>query len=286
MKLGINPRELCKGQAGEPERDIKTVMSACRAAGFEQFDYMADLTRENWQCEAKELRLWLDGEGLAVHQSHMPFFRYTGGGTEKFSQAVPAAVEAASLLGSRYLVVHADEVTPRGEHYCLSDMLQLQLEYLAPLVERAKKAGLCVAVENLFEDGFGNVVDGRSRFCSRTEEILAVIEAFDDPAVGCCWDFGHARVSYKDEQPEELQKIGAHLMCTHLHDNYGYDDTHLPPFIGTADWEAIMRVLENINYDGVLSLEYVYGRLPDAMLADFLDFSAKIGNTLISMAGK
>ncbi|MDX9978609.1 MAG: TIM barrel protein, partial [Lentisphaeria bacterium] len=194
MELGINPGYVRK-QRGNPQgRPMEEALLLCRNAGFTQLDYLSELG-DDWEQIAHRRREEIDRRGLVVHQSHCPFFRYQKDGAGRFAEVAPRAVRAAAILGAQFLVVHADEyrVTDRFDE---SEILTATYDYLAPVVELAKQSGIRIAVENLFEDGSGPQVNGRSRYTSTVEEVLAVIDRFNDPVVGCCWDFGHGRCSY------------------------------------------------------------------------------------------
>lgn len=144
--------------------------------------------------------------------------------------------------------------------------MEYTYDYLAPEVEFAKKHGMKVAVENLFEDlpsGY-KYFDGKSRFTSRVGDIIAAIERFNDPDVVCCWDFGHGEVSYGyDREASALEKVAKYVGCTHVHDNNAGHDLHMLPFTGRIDWKRDMDILAKAGYDGVLSIELVYDRFPD-----------------------
>jgi len=282
MELGINLGYV-RRQRGNPQgRTFLAALQLCRDAGFAHLDYLSELS-DDWERIAHQRRQELDSLGLVVHQAHCPFFRYQEDGTARFAQLAPRAVRAAAILGAQYLVVHADEyrVTDRFD---AGEILTATYGYLAPVVDLAKQHHVRVAVENLFEDGHGPQVNGRSRYTATVEEVLAVIDRFNDPDVGCCWDFGHARCSYGDRQLDALRQIGPHLFCTHLHDNYYNKDLHLPPFFGSTDWEAHMRYLRDSAYCGNLTYEFVYGAIPDALLPAYLRIAYQTGQHLLSMA--
>ena len=38
------------------------------------------------------------------------------------------------------------------------------------------------------------------------------------------------------------------IIFTHLHDGFGKSDDHLPPGIGTFNWEAILQALKRTGY--------------------------------------
>ena len=75
------------------------------------------------------------------------------------------------------------------------------------------------------------------------------------------FDIGHAHLAELPEE-ERIEKSFAPLRelvsSAHLHDNHGDKDEHLPPFDGTIDWPAAIKLLKsapNANLPLVLELK-------------------------------
>lgn len=67
-----------------------------------------------------------------------------------------------------------------------------------------------------------------------------------------CFDAGHANL--QEGVAAALEAMGDLVVTTHVHDNHGEKDEHLPPFAGTVDWNAAARGL-NHNLPLVLKLK-------------------------------
>ena len=267
---------------GEKLRDIGSASEICSAAGFEYVDYSPDFKSDDWEERARCDRDILDRAGISVEQTHAPFNRYRQHDDAIFPTYCRRLFEASKILGAKYVVVHADEYRV-FDHYDEKEILDFTYDYLAPHVEYAEKNGLIVAVENVFEDNSSRyaIIDGKSRYTSRVEELEAVIERFDSPSVRCCWDFGHAKCQYgKDKMADALEKVAKYVVCTHVHDNYYDKDLHLVPFLGDTDWDKNIHLLKNAKYDGKLSFELVYGEIQDDNAADFMRFVYSTGKKL------
>ena len=135
----------------------------------------------------------------------------------------------------------------------LEKMRELALESVEKLLPEAEKAGIVLAVENSFE------------MSNATDEVLWILNHFDSPFLGCCFDVGHANYmapardgkpknysKYQVEQawrgnlieePAALEKLHSHIVTCHIHDNSGVGDDHDLPGRGTVDWEAVMPKL-------------------------------------------
>lgn len=267
--------------AGRP-LDVFSAASACRAAGFEYFDYSPDFLSDDWEARAHRDKEIFDGLGVSVEQTHAPFNRYGQFDEKMFPTYYKRLFEASKILGAKYVVVHADEYRTK-DRYDADEILDYECRRLTPYVEFAKENGMTVAVENVFEDKIARSpqIDGKSRFTARIDELLAVIERFSSPTVRCCWDFGHAKCAFgKDGMTDALRKVGKHVVCTHVHDNYYDRDLHLVPYQGDADWKQNMTCLKNVGYSGKLSFEFAYGNIPRDLLTAWLEYVFKTGKYL------
>ncbi len=168
-----------------------------------------------------------------------------------------AALELAAEFGCRTYTIHI------GAHaYCtlrrpLSELRKLAFESLEQLIPVAERTGVVIAVENSFEK------------TNSAREVLDLVTPFtSSPAVGVCYDTGHAHImspypwkKREDYAPymhhnwwEEgiIEEAGALellrdlIVTTHIHDNTGYSDLHAMPGDGTIDWHKLLPKLRNL----------------------------------------
>ena len=279
MEIAINSGYFRKVYGSDKKRTDLECALLCKKGGFSLIDCSPDFLSDNdWQDKAKRLAEDFKSKGIIVEQSHAPFNRYNREDDVVFKEKLRRAFLIASEIGAKRIVVHADEYVCNDGKYDSEIACRFAYEYFYPFVELASKLGIGIAVENLFEDRPGQ---SRSRCTSTVEEILRIIELFHSPEVTCCWDFGHAAVSFGENMLEELKKIGKHVTCTHVHDNYIHEDTHLPIFLGKIDWKSHMDYLKKIGYDGVFTYEFVYGCMPDCVIEDFLKFQYKAAQFIV-----
>ncbi|MBR2043944.1 MAG: sugar phosphate isomerase/epimerase [Clostridia bacterium] len=126
------------------------------------------------------------------------------------------------------------------------------LKNYGEIIALAEKCGVKVALEN---------TEG-------TEFLGALLDNFKSEYVGFCYDSGHELCYSPMENLTE--KFGDRLLMCHLNDNLSisdkngkisdYDDLHLLPFDGIADWDNIVKGLKKSK------------SLP------FLNFEVKINN--------
>ncbi len=283
MELGINLEYVKKNPLGAP-RSTEDAARLCREAGFFLLDYSGNYRADDWEAVAHQERAALDALGMQVEQSHAPFNRYNTFAPEAFAEYLDRSFKIAAILGARYVVIHADEFKP-VDRWNPGEIAEKGYELYAPYVDFARKHNMCVAVENLFEDRCFPEVEGRSRFTDRVEEVLMMLERFHDPAVCCCWDFGHGNCAYGKEHLLDAFRLAApHIRCTHVHDNYYGKDLHLMPFLGNIDWAAHMRILAEAGYQGKLTYEFVYGQIPEELMPASLRLAHQVGEKLQALA--
>lgn len=135
---------------------------------------------------------------------------------------------------------------------------------LEKILPAAEKNGLVIAIENSFEA------------TNTPNEILAYLQHFRTPLLGCCFDAGHA--NYMQKQGKDLSRFSAYhveqawrgqlqlednaldklapaIVTCHLHDNSGYHDGHALPGTGTIDWPQLMSRLKTCPRLQSLQLE-------------------------------
>ena len=106
----------------------------------------------------------------------------------------------------------------------------------------------------------------QKRFCCKAEELCALVDAFNNPLVGCCWDTGHGMIS-GDDQYEALTLLGHRVKALHIDDNYGTArDVHLLPYEGLIDWSRVLRALHEIGYDHDFAFEHALNPTPHAVM--------------------
>ena len=135
---------------------------------------------------------------------------------------------------------------------------EIGLDSFAKLIARAESAGVCIAIENTRVN----------------DHIHALLEAFDSPALGFCYDISHD-VLYSDQPGELLRRHGNRMVSTHLADTDGILDRHWIPGDGCINYADVLQSFPTKDYAGVFMLEVSSGRGPCNVQA-FID-SARDG---------
>jgi len=261
MEYGINVRFF------EKALGLRKAAELVAKAGFTQLDYTPLVLEDTWKTQMTEAAKIFADNGLTVHQTHAPFNRYGRYG-DMHKTCIDRCAEVTEVLGAKFMVAHGDEFDFENRTFSPEAALEYNYQYFLPYVERAKRNGYKVAFETVFEDG------NRRRYTSFADELLDLIASYNSETVVCCWDFGHANVSFKKDAPNQVRRFGSLIQCTHLHDNSGID-AHQMPMTGDIKWQETMAAFHEIGYKGIMSVEYAHGSMPACLLEEYIGLSYK-----------
>lgn len=228
------------------------------AHGFEKVELFATRTHFDYHSTAAiaDLQGWLAEGRVELHSVHAPIGESFANGRwgplltlaspdratrrRAFDEA-ERALQMARRIPFAVLVVHIGlPRTPQsvpGENS--RDAARRSIEELTRL---AAPLGVTVAVEVIPNE------------LSRPASLVHFVEKLPDGAgAGICLDFGHAHMG--GDVVEAIETVSEHLVTTHVHDNRGRTDDHLPPFDGTIEWPAALTGIQKVGYDGVLLFE-------------------------------
>jgi sugar phosphate isomerase/epimerase len=121
--------------------------------------------------------------------------------------------------------------------------------FFMPILREAEKYGVNILVEN-----FNKMHHEGLYWIDNAPDLLRQIEVVDHPLFHAVWDAGHANMQDMP-QDEALRMLGSHIRALHIQDNMQESDTHLVPFLGTMNLDAVMNGLLDIGYDGYFTFE-------------------------------
>lgn len=232
---------------------------------------------------AKEVRAHLDDIGLECSQAHAP---YIMGYDSAFDlenvnyRATVHSIESAAILGAKSIIVHTIAVPKEVKEV---SMWELNQRYYKSLIPFAEKAGICIAVENLY-----SYDDKRKCFVGRLgspRELTEFVKEVNSPWVVACVDVGHASIT--GYEPEEfIEKMdGSILKAIHIHDGDYQGDRHTLPYLGRFHWDDVLAALKKVGFEGNLNFEIIsyLNRLPAELLPDALRLAERTGRYMIGI---
>ena len=191
-------------------------------------------------------------EKVSCVQTHLPFydiFRDCGEVDAEMEKRIENGILLSGMLGAGAAVLHPRSATEHSFSTRLAEeALRRDLERYLPIAEGNRTA---IAIENLtvFPDHSDLLFYG-----SRYEELARIVDEYQTPHFGICWDTGHANL-IKMNQADVIRELGSRIVATHIHNNFGFHDDHALPTSGNIDFVPIMRALFDVGYDGALCLE-------------------------------
>ncbi len=188
--------------------------------------------------ELRELGRRLSGEGLGV-TVHGPFMDLSPGAVDEVVRRASIerytqAIKAASYLGARSIVLHADYDDRRFDDD-LELWLSQSMKTWPSVAAVAADVGMVIAAENIFE--------------TDPEPLKRLVQAVDLPVFGICLDVGHLNIFSKVSTREWLGQIGAYIKEFHLHDNNGGHDEHLAVGSGNIDFAELFMLIKEFVLD-------------------------------------
>ena len=110
----------------------------------------------------------------------------------------------------------------------------------------AKAYGFRLAIEN-----------HANTMTPHTDSVIRLCEETGEDNIGANLDTVWAYLQ-REYLPWSIHKYGRRLYHVHMRDGAGLAASNLPVGYGNTDWEAVIKALKDIGYDGYLSLEWAH----------------------------
>jgi len=104
---------------------------------------------------------------------------------------------------------------------------------------------------------------GDSPLMLTIDDALQMIKELDSKVVKIIFDTAQQNITYPNFS-DDIRKAARHLSYIHAADNDGVHWTHLALGKGTVNWEGLVRVLKEVNYDGCICVQTWSGSPIDA----------------------
>jgi len=177
-----------------------------------------------------------DSKGVAIRigaggiSKGSPAFKETFGTPE---QALTKAVQVAVALGSPTVNVKIGSIEDRYTSGGIEARMEEAVATMKAVRNRALDAGIKFGFENHAGD-------------TRSDEVLAVIEAAGKDICGVMLDPGTALWAMEDPM-QQLQKLGAHVICSSVRDYMVWESPEGATFQWTAVGEGLMDLPAYLN---------------------------------------
>ena len=232
--------------------------------GFDYADYgisgeLNGRTEEEYEALILAEKELADEAGVTIWQVHGPWRYPPHDETEELraerADVMKRSIRLTSKIGCKYWVIHPLMPFGAKSDFAQDAFWKINYDFFSNLVQYAKKFNVTICLENM---------PMKRLSMSRTEKTLEFIHQINDENFKLCFDTGHEAV-FDTSIEKAIRLSGEDLKVIHVHDNDGKSDRHWVPYMGMIDWNAVYRTLQEINFDGVFSLEIGFGQfLPNA----------------------
>ena len=225
---------------------------------FEKENYT--LAQDNWEELIDEIGNYAAKEGIEFYQSHTPFIQRCckawddwfkePGFDEYYEEMLRRSVLAAAKLGVKWQIIHP--ITCPEVNYERAASIECNHRQFDKYVELGIKNGVGTCFENMLPFLERNHTN---KFCVHYEELIDLVDSFNDPMVQICYDTGHGNQA-NIQVGRAIRACGKRLKTLHINDNiFGIKDEHLMPFMGEVNWYDFVDALVDVDYQGSLNYE-------------------------------
>jgi sugar phosphate isomerase/epimerase len=237
--------------------DYKTGLKLVKEHGYDCIDFqefmsmnspLYAMSDEEFAFSLNNIRDEAKANGIEIYQLHS-IWPTAGDDTEEGRQKslwyYRRSILGAKHLGCKRVVVHP--WMPHGwSNGTKEEFFEINVRLMRELMPAARECNVYVCLENMpFRKG---------ETFSTVEEWLAVLQEVNDEHAKACLDTGHLEAMGVDPYVCVLA-IKDYLEAMHVHDSRRAMDLHLFPYQGVLDWEAFVRGLREIHFDGCIALE-------------------------------
>lgn len=248
MKLATTTGDF-NGYTGSQIESLRCI----REAGFRYADYSfgfdhstrTGVYAEDHEAYIERVKQACADLGIRLVQAHSPMGTPLNDPDGQFLADTLRCVDACGAWGIPNLVVHSGYILGMSRE----DTFAANREFFLPLLKRAEQYGVNILVEN-----FNKMCIDGLYWIDNATDLLALIELVDHPLFHAVWDAGHANMQDMP-QDAELRLLGSHVRALHIQDNCSDTDSHLLPFLGTMNLDAVMHGLKDIDYTGYFTFE-------------------------------
>lgn len=232
-----------------PYPDISKSLRQLKLNGYRYIQFDGRFMQRLDTSQLTNIPPFVDSYGLKSHSMH--------------SYGDPLKnIQMCSLLKANILIVHPHMGKGKDRYKRFEDFRSHNVNRWKRVCRYAEKKGIKITIENIYDpEAFG----------ATSKDLLKIIKDVDCSNFGICIDTGHANLQIGTSPGKAIMEAGRFLLTTHLNDNFGEKDEHLPPGKGNIDWKIIIRALKESRYANPFMIE-----LPQPIYFNIRPFEPRI----------
>ncbi len=252
-----------------PENDENLYALSKSGLDYVEITYVSYCDNIAWTDSVRKI---LANTPIKINSVHAPFSREIDisrldSGYDYAIQEISKSIKVTEQLGAGILVIHGSS-EPIDDDDRIKRVARCRSS-LGILCEKAKSAGIKLAIEMLPRTCLGNTAD----------ELQILLEGLPVEYIGFCLDVNHAKDHTKI--PDIVKQLGDRIITLHISDYDGIDEKHWMPFKGLIDWQAFVNALSDIEYNGAFIYE---ANLEGNTITEKLDNVLSNFNAILSVA--
>jgi sugar phosphate isomerase/epimerase len=157
-------------------------------------------------------------------------------------QRIKRSIDVSASIDAKCWVLHP------GLKFKKNEKISQELNYnaISNIYDYAISAGLSIALENMPPNTLYYMVYPLEfeQFYMKTGIDINIV-----------FDVGHANIAHKLN--EFIFKFSKRFFEIHLHDNNGYDDSHLRIGDGSIDWKFLIQEFKKNKFQGLYMIEVI-----------------------------
>ena len=255
MKISTTIGEMYPYTGNDPIKAIE----AYEGTGFKYLDYSFykvvrtpghPFMEDNWKDVIFEAKATAERLGFTFVQAHAPAGKLRGEGAKRTLEATIRSIEACGILGIKNMVIHSGFFSEIKYPDDKELYFKANEPFFRALIPSMEKYGVNI----LFENTTIKHCKENCFFPITGRDLNDFVSYMNHPLFGAAWDVGHANMDGIDHYTQ-IMEMGSNLKAIHVHDNNGLKDEHTAPFLGTTDYDSLMRGLIESKFSGYFTLE-------------------------------
>lgn len=226
-----------------------------RAAGIKHAELSLPIWDESFDAidfyeHPEKIKEIAESQGVRLTTFHAPFSSEVSlsipekEGREYSHKVFERTIGSAAKIGIKTIVLH-----PTSDYDdCYSDRqfyLEQTMQEVKRVNELCKRLGVQLALENMKPD----------HITCRSSEMIYILQNI--PELKVCFDTNHSLIEAPEDYLDALLKSGmrGRIAATHVSDCDLVVEQHRLPGDGKINWQALIRKLEELDFNGVFMYE-------------------------------